>query len=186
MPRRKRQSKRRTDLEPGVWEFLIDDPNWKDAMRDGLLALELEYPQDNRPDRVQPTKARRLWEENREEVLAYYLEHFPGRRPPLWWRYDAPRQPLGAHPGSYYDGKREEPRLRLSGAGALPESHVPHFENGLPKYVHSMEGLDRGDPLVFESQAAYLERHGLLTHEEREQLTEEDYKPEVLGVEVEQ
>lgn len=40
--------------------------------------------------------------------------------------------------------------------------------------------LDPNDPPLFEAQAAYLDRHGLLLPGERERLTDEDFKPEAV------
>jgi hypothetical protein len=42
--------------------------------------------------------------------------------------------------------------------------------------------IDENDSPRYESQAAYLERHGLLTPAERRRLTEKDFAPEVVGV----
>jgi hypothetical protein len=79
--------------------------------------------------------AEELWREHHEAVLTDWVGRFPGTRPSLWWRFDAPRMPEGAFPGCYYDGTLPEPRQRLGGVGtpafeAL--ANVPRFAFGLP------------------------------------------------------
>jgi hypothetical protein len=93
---------------------------------------------------------------------AEHVKENPGKRPALWWRFDAPRLPVGMFPGCYYDGKLPEPRKRTSGTGTPAhevQAVVPSFEYGLPTV---WVGLDEDNPPVFERQAAYLKRHGLL------------------------
>jgi hypothetical protein len=52
-----------------------------------------------------------------------------------------------------------------------------------PKPSGTFEGvaIDPGDPPVFESQASYLERHGLFLPGERKRLKKEDFEPEVVA-----
>lgn len=67
------------------------------------------------------------------------------------------------------------------------------YYNGRAKDVHGnrigteyhdgflvADAFDPADPPRFESEATYLERHGLLAPGERERLTEADFQPEVL------
>ena len=75
------------------------------------------------------------WNELRDEILAEWTATAPGTRPSFWWKFDAPRQPIGTFEGSYYDGKLPEPRQRLGGVGT--EGHevfniVPHYISGIP------------------------------------------------------
>jgi hypothetical protein len=44
---------------------------------------------------------RRLWREHGREIVRLWAEHRPGRRPALWWRFDAPepRRRLGGTSG---------------------------------------------------------------------------------------
>jgi hypothetical protein len=72
------------------------------------------------------------------------------------------RLPIGTIPGCYYDGKLPQPRKRTGGTGTPAhevQAVVPSFEYGLPAV---WVGLDEDDPPVFESEATYLKRHGLL------------------------
>src|SRR5687768_3925762 len=76
-----------------------------------------------------------LWREHSRPLLAAWVEEHPGSRPSYWWRLEAPRQPLGAWPGRWYDGKLERPRERLGGIGT-PAHEVfalhPTYDRGIP------------------------------------------------------
>jgi hypothetical protein len=95
-------------------------------------------------------------------ILTEHIKDTPGTRPALWWRFDAPRQPVGTFPGCYYDGELTEPRKRTGGTGTPTHEvwcTVPVFSYGISDV---WLGIDENDPPTFESQAAYLKRHGLL------------------------
>ena len=79
--------------------------------------------------------AAELWAEHGDAILANWIRHSPGCRPWPWWRFDSP-----------------EPRRLLRGKGAPVWSGLAwgiptSWENGTPE---------------FETQAAFLARHGLL------------------------
>jgi len=103
-----------------------------------------------------------LWKAHGDAVVADHVEDYPGTRPARWWEHDAPRLPLGTYPGAGYDGELPEPRKRLGGTGT-PAYEVkcvkPSFSFGIPNI---WAGIDKNDPPIFESQAAYLKRHGFL------------------------
>lgn len=138
-----------------------------------------------------------LWEANREEVLAGWVEDNPCTRPRRWWEYDAPPELVaGCESADLF--AMQAHRQRLGGIGT--PSHeclrvVPRFCLGIPQswvtpwdesyYNGSIvsgpnagqptghaEGSFTGkainplDPPRFESQAAYLQRHSLLTADE--------------------
>lgn len=87
-----------------------------------------------------------LWVTHGAEIVAEWAETAPGTRPAAWWKYDAP-----------------ENRQRLGGKGT-PASDVsanaPYFVLGVP--ADWAEDFDPTDPPMFESQAAFLKRHGLM------------------------
>jgi hypothetical protein len=126
-------------------------------------------------------KLRELWSAVREDLLSAWIAAKPGTRPRLWWELDAPRQPLGTWPGCYFDGKLQEPRKRLGGKGQTEwdagMSVVPWFRCGLPVLWDS---FDADDSPVFESEAAYLRRHGLLEASEKRRLKPTAFRPEML------
>jgi hypothetical protein len=115
-----------------------------------------------------------MWQAMGADIVEEWLQERPGSRPAVWWRYDAP-----------------EPRRRLGGVG---EPGWPDLHCGVPNHwawPTSIAGgeftggparCDPADPPVFESQAAYLQRHGLLHDGEAERLTDADFEPQSIRV----
>ena len=102
------------------------------------------------------------WRELGADLVAEHVKAHPGTRPAGWWMFDSP-----------------EPRRRLGGTG---EPFEDSFARGLPEF---WESIDRADPPRFESEAAYLARHNLLSTSERRRLTPADFEPEVIAVDPE-
>jgi hypothetical protein len=151
-----------TDLQ---WDHLCGRP----LPERNFEALVLEYDHDGITER--------LWRLHGEAVIAEHVEDHPGTRPPLWWDYEAPRQPVGAMPGWWCDGKLPEPRKRVGGTGTPAyecRAVMPSFSHGIPNV---WVGIDSDDPPTFESQAAYLKRHGLLFAGEEKR---SDFEPETV------
>jgi hypothetical protein len=127
--------------------------------------------------------AAELWAAHRDRVLALWVREHPGTRPSLWWRWDVPRMrpetwPLGANTVWMRESELPEPRLRLAGTGTPSYevlAVVPLLDRGVPQ---SWLDYDADDPPVYESEATYLERHGLLLLRERRRLRDEDFEPE--------
>lgn len=141
-----------------------------------------------------------IWEEVREEVMAAWIKNHPGTRCWAFWEFDAPRgeRKFGAYFDGTKPEPRQ--RVGGTGTPnyevlayvpyfdrGIPESWVTKFDeeyyNGRRKDIHGnpigteyKEGhfkgkaIDPNDPPVFESEAAYLERHGLLTASEKKWL----------------
>ncbi|MBM7045222.1 hypothetical protein [Rhizobium lusitanum] len=93
-----------------------------------------------------------LWRADGERVVAAWVADYPGTRPELWWRFDA-----------------SEDRRTLDGREA--SCTFPRKRNG---------AVAVGVPATYESQAAYLDRLGLLPSGERKRLSPADYEPEVV------
>ena len=85
------------------------------------------------------------WSELRDELLPTWVEQHPGTRPYAWWRFEAP-----------------EPRRQVSSG---PESLGPATWFGCPS---SFRGMPHDG--MFETEAEYLERLGLLTPVEESQV----------------
>lgn len=106
-----------------------------------------------------------VWSAVREYVLEGWIMEHPCTRPFAWWQVEAPG-----------------PRLRLGGTGTPIDEHLAvqqRFRYGLPLCWASPATVSTfrvgvvpspADPPVFESQAAYLARHRLLTVTERAHL----------------
>jgi hypothetical protein len=108
------------------------------------------------------------WEELRGELLPAYIADHPGTRPWAWWRFDAP-EPYRRFLGGY--DFRTDPAARV---GLTAEIHT-----GLGWYS-SIGEAELTDPPIVETQAGYLERHGLLTDAEREVLGPEFPREEAM------
>ncbi|MGD2112918.1 MAG: hypothetical protein PVI50_06000, partial [Gammaproteobacteria bacterium] len=112
-------------------------------------------------------------------VLRTWIIEHPGTRPYAWWCFDAP-------------GVRD----RVGGTGTPKHEvlkYAPVYDFGVPRYWITKRDitllrkagfkgkpLDSSNPPLFESQAAFLERHGLLTDEEMEVLPADAYDLEVI------
>jgi hypothetical protein len=101
---------------------------------------------------------REMWTEYRDELLAEYVSHFPGYRPPAWWRWDSP-----------------EPRLRLGGIGEVIKDGEMHL--GTPR---NWASIDKENPPEYESQPQYLRRLGLFLQAEESRLVESDFGSDVM------
>jgi hypothetical protein len=163
-----------------------------DAERAWMLSGERSP--DLGPETFRPGALERLWETWRDDLLAAWVAAHPGSRPHAWWQVDAP-------------GPRE--RRGGTGTPAHEVlAYAPVYDCGIPAYwvttwdatYYRGEAVDvagnpigleyrgrdfRGvpidpeDPPRFESEAAYLARHELLTDAERARLTSADFEPEV-------
>ena len=155
MPYKKELAKKRR-LSPSALAYLTDDQS-VDEDRDFTLwsfrhGLE-GFGGDPKPDE--------LWREHGGDFLPEFILKNPGKRPLPWWQWDAPRHDTGT--GAYFE-PLPIPRQRIGGKGETTwEKHpavVPSYDRGLPTGWNS---IDENDPPCFESEASYLDRHGLLT-----------------------
>ena len=94
-------------------------------------------------------KLKAAWESCKVEVLATWIKKNPCSRPWAWWFLDAP-----------------ERRQQVSGSGEGWSLGMATDSDGLPRYWQL--GWDKNNPPCFESEAAFLERHGFLSSVEKE------------------
>lgn len=165
---KKRRLKNGQGLSENWRKYISDEPDY-----DGMeILLDDEFEED-------------IWRIWGPSVLERWLRDRPGSRPSLWWKYEAPRLPAKGT-GSFYDGKLEEPRRQVGGSGLTQweagENWLPHLKCGIPASRECFKTFDPSDPPNYEAQAVYLKRHGLLTAEEAEALTNrpEAWEPEIL------
>lgn len=138
-----------------------------------------------------------IWTNYREEIISDWILKQPCSRPWAWWAYDAPRWVNDPFKGWWLHGTLPEPRQRLGGIGiagfevlnltpnfdkGIPKRWITKFEenyyNGRKKDIHGKpigtdfkgKAIDPNDPPFFESEAAYLDRHGVLTETEEKYL----------------
>jgi hypothetical protein len=153
---------------------------------------------------------RSAWDALREDLLPDFIRRNPGRRPWSWWQFSAPRwaRKFGAYwDGTLPEPRLRVGGKGTPNFEAL--NYVPAFDRGIPASwvkewdvayyngravdVHGnrigteyQEGhfphdaIDPADPPTFESEASYLDRHGLLSAAERKRLTAADFEPEAI------
>lgn len=170
--RERRKRGTRPDLTKAQFAYLTGDETgvsgWDSYELNSLKAgLGTIFPQSNPKD---------LWETHKADFLPFFIEEHPGRRPFAWWQWDAPRQ-ADQCSGAFWEGTLPEPRRQVSGSQLVSRgSYVPRYEYGVPIHL----GYDEANPPFFESQAAYLQRYGLLISTEQKKLTPKDLEPESI------
>ncbi len=165
MPRKPRKQLRvKRQPTPTEIAYLSDDQSFKGESHscDRYVLFCYRTAQHGLDGEPEP---RELWEEYGDDFLPAFIEKNPGRRPIAWWHWDAPRQPDQGS-GFWYEGTLQEARRRISGKGELRHGYKPFCDYGIPQYWDP-KTLDPDDPLIFESQAAYLSRHDLLSPKEK-------------------
>ncbi len=151
----KRQLNERRSIDPWVIYFLIHGHVPKDAPEiNRYSAFQLESDAQ---------RQRNIWDDVKSDLLKKFIKDHPCCRPWAWWKLDTPerRQQTGG-----------------SGDGWTPGMAMDY--EGLPKYWQL--DWNKENPPTFESEAAYLERHGLLSPVERGFLTKhsELLEPELI------
>jgi hypothetical protein len=126
------------------------------------LLTDTAYPKDgNSLWRLLWTiQARRLWTIHRDEVLADWVVRRPGTRPSSWWRFEMPLAQ----------------RTQLGEEGTF---RPVTMWCGIPT-TWSVDDFSYANPPLFESQAEFLKRLGLLLPSEESRLSDLDFLPEVL------
>jgi hypothetical protein len=161
--RARRQRAGRQEISPEAMAWARDEPS-------GI------FPFIRNDDQL-----RQVWNLLRDEVVREHVADYPGTRPIRWWEFSSP-----------------EPRRRLGGTGTTwgdyhAQEHVPF--RGLPgsswfraedvargTLSSAAVAVDASDPPLFESEAAYLRRLGLLIPGEARRLTAEDFEPHAIVI----
>jgi hypothetical protein len=162
MPRKKFSDKRRATLTDGQLAFL----------RTGVWVrgdAEIYF------FKTDPEKLASAWSEVGVDLVAEHVKKFPGSRPWGWWKFDAP-----------------ETRQRLGGRGTLRDPDRPVLDFGMPSRGYNWIipadvrvgikaiPVDFSNPPVFESQATFLRRNGLLVSGEERRIPTAAWEPEAV------
>jgi hypothetical protein len=115
------------------------------------------------------TERAAAWREHGEAITAAWVAEHPGTRPWGWWQYAA------TAPRSCVEGVRH---VWPVGSG----DWVWRKEFGLPGRPQARKPGAEPARIVFEAQAAYLQRLGLLAPGEAERLTADDFEPEIVAI----
>jgi len=103
-------------------------------------------------------KLKLAWDSCRDQLMGEWIQRNPCSRPWAFWKFDS------------------EPRQRLGGTGTPSYEVLAYsrrFERGLPadwiskreEDIYNLRGvaIDPENPPCYESEATFLDRHGLLT-----------------------
>ena len=124
------------------------------------------------------------WGDYRDQIMAEWIKKNPGCRPWAWWALEAPKEAVA---GWTHERFNSAQRQRLGGIGT-PMHEVTcswgGFDKGIPV---SWAEIDPEDPPTYESESAFLQRHGLLTEPEKKYLQRhpELMEPETVTLEQE-
>jgi hypothetical protein len=147
-------------------------------------SVQLEYDiltapwHDHAPAREHPTAAE-LWKMHGPTFLAEHIKAYPGTRPAAWWRFES------------LDNDEPLVRLKVGGVGTPWGNHQMAY--GLPLVWVTEENktwwggapgpaIDPANPPLYESEATFLDRNGMLVKGERARLKPEDFAPESVDV----
>jgi hypothetical protein len=172
--RRKSRVSREAELPPQIAAFLADEASLEGA--DAFLEWQLNFPRAG--DAIWNGQSLQdTWRDYASEVLDDWIIERPGTRPSLWWEFTAP-----------------EPRQRLGGTGITRNDLfgcAPYRRHGVEMLwiddadvrlsKLECEPLSVDDPPLFESQSAFLERHGLFFRGERRRLAPDAFAPVPLS-----
>lgn len=127
---------------------------------------------------------RAAWDSVRSELLDGWITDNPGTRPFAWWRYDAPepRQRIDGKPHPFGDPSRLAVVANLRATNDADDwlcRAACRLSFGTP----TLAGLGEGFA-SYETQAAYLERLGLLTDGERAAMSAATAPPGLKGTSV--
>jgi hypothetical protein len=129
----------------------------------------------------------------REPILREWIRQRPGTRPQFWWLHDAPEK-YRRRLGGVGDPAHEHLAYAESYDKGIPSIFVDEWSadyyNGRAHDIHGNQirtdyregdfrgkAIDPTNPPTFESEAAYLQRHGLLAPDEKRRLKPRDFKP---------
>ncbi len=201
MPRRPKKVFQKREIPENIWRFL------NDAHPDPGNDVDIFWLGEG--------ETRKLWDESKIEIMAEWILKHPGTRPSLWWEYDAPRwndpyEGVYFH-GTLCEPRQRLGGIGTPDYEVL--ANVPHFDKGIPTgwvsksqedyyngrqvdiHGHKIGTHNEGDflgkaiapenPPVFESETAYLQRHGLLTASEKTYIEKhpELLEPEKITIE---
>ena len=153
------------------------------------------------PDRLRP-----VWSAVKNDIMADFVKEHPCQRPWPWWEFEAPKEPVPGWDHERFNSAQRRRlggigtplhEVTCSWGGfpyGIPSSWVDQWQvdyyngraldiNGNPIGTEYKEGdfegvaIDPDNPPCFQSVAAYLERHGLLSPTEKAYLKKH---PELL------
>jgi hypothetical protein len=196
MPRKRRTPKaRKHDLPVWQQEFLLTGQEpIEDEDLNPFEIIEWKCHSCQRPDPVQIA-----WSQYGEGLLQEFIEAYPGHRPYAWFAFESPepRRRVAGVGDPKHEHLNYGPVFRFGIPVLWVSQREVDFYNGRARDVNGAriekwgggyyeEGHFKGaaiainNPPQFESQAAFLDRLGLLSERERKALHADAFQPESL------
>ncbi|MDZ4344971.1 MAG: hypothetical protein U1E51_21315 [Candidatus Binatia bacterium] len=131
----------------------------------------------------------------RDYILDEWIRQRPGTRPSLWWATQAPeksRRRLGGIGDPAHEHLAYVETYEYGIPAAFLDQRSIDYYNGRAIDVHgnkigdhkegdfSGRAIDPADPPRYESEATFLQRHNLLTPEEKRRLRKKGFEPEII------
>ena len=132
-----------------------------------------------------------IWNTHSERIVSEHVEDSPGSRPARWWQYDAPepRKRLGGIGTPEHEVLNIKPAYSFGiPIGWIDQWQVDYY-TGVAVDIHGRlvnekaigsgfkgVAINPDDPPTYESQATYLDRHGLFLPCERRRLGKADWE----------
>ncbi len=133
----------------------------------------------------------------RDAIIVAWIEARPGTRPSWWWLSEAPEK-VRRRLGGIGDAAHEHLAYVEDYAHGIPAQFIDpwsvEYYNGRARDINGKKvgdhskgdfagrAVDPKDPPIYESEATYLKRCGLLLPEEKRRLRKKDFEPEVISV----
>lgn len=199
----RKQLKERQDVEPWIVHLLLYGELLKESESDNK-AFVFQFSYDRKIQQ-------KIWNDIKAGVLKQFIKKNPCKRPLSWWKFDAPKEKVEGWDHERFDSPQRQrlggigtPSCEVTNSWSgfpygIPSAFIDQWSvdyyNGRAKDIHGKsigtnykEGdfsgvaIDPNDPPLYESQAAYLERLGLLTPTEKAYLKkhQELMEPEAI------
>ncbi len=136
-----------------------------------------------------------LWGAHSVRIVEEHVTDHPGTRPDRWWQYEAvePRRRLGGTGTPASDALAVMPTFSYGLPSVWISQWDVNYYSGIAVDIHGNPigerfasnafngvAIDPDDPPTFESQAAYLNRHGLFLAGEERRLKKADWEAETF------
>lgn len=128
---------------------------------------------------LDPDPVKTEWSISRKKILKSWIGAHPGTRPYAWWCFEAPD--ARRRVGGTGTPKHEVLQYAAAYMFGIPRYWITQQDTEIPgRFGFKGNPVDSNNPPLFESQAAYLDRHGLLTELERKMLPQHAFDLEAV------
>jgi hypothetical protein len=187
----RRAKVRREPLSPALRHW-FETGEWSDPEADGFLEMLGLTHRGQRPALAA------WWHTVRSDLLRDWIAAHPGTRPHAWWTFDSPepqRRRLGGIGTPAHECLAYVPAFRFGIPATWVDRFSAEYYTGHARDIHGNRigtayanraepfhgrAIDPQDPPRYESEATFLDRHGLLSAAERMALPAGAFEDEVV------